>query len=93
MPKRGRPFGVQEYREPLSEIDPVLHVLRKMRFKKKLSQADFADHAGYAVSAVQRWERGKNTPKLSNLHILAQALGVRIAVVDANGRAIDDVDV
>ena len=44
-----------------------------------MSQAELGDVLGITRSAVQQWERGTNTPSLSNLTELARFFDVSLA--------------
>lgn len=53
--------------------------LRELRTAKRMSQAEVGDVLGVTRSAVQQWERGKNTPSLANLSELARFFDVTLA--------------
>lgn len=52
--------------------------LKKLRTKKKLSQAALAQRAGLSREYVNKIEAGRYDPPLSTLNILAKALGVPV---------------
>lgn len=51
-------------------------MLKKVRTKKKLSQAALAQRAGLSREYVNKIEAGRYDPPLSTLNSLAKALGV-----------------
>lgn len=51
-------------------------VLRELRTERDLSQEEFADRCRVSRPHVSRLETGKNSPSLSMLFQLADALGV-----------------
>lgn len=61
--------------------------VRQLRVKKGWTQDEFADIAGFHRAYVGAVERGERNLTLKNIHILAQALKVRIG--DLTG-GIDD---
>ncbi|KJJ85436.1 protein containing Signal transduction response regulator, receiver region [Candidatus Omnitrophus magneticus] len=52
--------------------------LRKLRKKQKLSQQILANKLNVAQSTIGMWETGKRTPKLDDLHRVADVLNVPI---------------
>lgn len=91
--KSGRPRGKPlAYRSPGPRVHPLIVILRKLRIKKGLTQGDLAEKAGYSIRTIESIERGKNTPEFHTLQILALALGVKMALVDADGQEITDVE-
>lgn len=57
----------------------ILHVaanLSRLRDELELTQAAIAGDVRVAKMSVSRWERGVQTPSLSKLVLLAEALGV-----------------
>jgi transcriptional regulator with XRE-family HTH domain len=53
--------------------------LRKLRRKRRMSQAALATNAGVSREYVARLETGHHDPSLSTLQKLAKALGVPVA--------------
>jgi transcriptional regulator with XRE-family HTH domain len=53
-------------------------MLKKLRTKKKLSQAALAKRAGLSREYVNKIEAGRYDPPLSTLNSLAKALGVPV---------------
>jgi transcriptional regulator with XRE-family HTH domain len=53
-------------------------MLRKAREEKGLTQAEFAQRAGFQPSAIAHFEAGRRSPSLDNLRRLADALSVTI---------------
>lgn len=53
-------------------------LIREMRLRKKLTQAELADKIGVTDKAVSKWERGCGAPDLSILPVLAAELGLDV---------------
>jgi len=63
-------------------------IVRRVRHEATLTQADLADRIGTTQSAVSRWERGHDEPRLETLARIVRACGFRLRMtVDR-----DDVD-
>jgi transcriptional regulator with XRE-family HTH domain len=52
--------------------------LKRLRTKKKLSQAALAQRAGLSREYINKIEAGRYDPPLSTLNTLAKALGVTV---------------
>lgn len=59
--------------------------LRRIRRVQDVTQAQLAERAGLATSTVQRIEKGVESPRITTVFRLAQALGV-----DAKALAFGD---
>lgn len=57
-----------------------LMALMKIRYQKKLSQAELADRAGMPQSTIARIESGKANPSLNTLLKIAKSLDVNLVV-------------
>ena len=57
-----------------------------------MSQAELGDVLGVTRAAVQQWERGSNTPSLSNLSELARFFDVSLADLMGAPAAPDSID-
>jgi len=55
--------------------------LKKLRLKKKMSQADLAKRADLSREYVNKIEAGRYDPPLSTINALAAALGVKAAAL------------
>ena len=70
-------------------------VLRAMRGRRGLTQADLARAAGVTQATVARWESGDAVPSGGNLHAAAFALGASpeeaVALASARGEASGDL--
>ncbi|RYG48830.1 XRE family transcriptional regulator [bacterium] len=77
----GSPFG--------SHVD-VGMVLRAMRERRGLAQADLAGRLGVSQAAVSKWELGEAAPSVETVHALGFALGAlaeeTLALASAAGR-------
>jgi len=67
-------------------------IIRELREKKQLTQAELADMLYVCDKTVSKWENGKGYPDLSMLEGLAGALGVSVAEL-LSGKAISNVNV
>lgn len=59
----------------------LMTALAQIRVDRGYTQRDLAAASGYCLSCICEWERGSRQPRLSALEDIAQALGVRIAIV------------
>ena len=67
-------------------------MIRELREKKQLTQAELAEKLYVSDKTVSKWENGKGYPDLSLLEALAKALDVSIAEL-LSGRAVSNVNV
>ena len=51
--------------------------IKELRKRRGMTQEGLAEAIGADQSTVQRWEQGKRTPDLNDMHNLADALGVQ----------------
>jgi len=85
---------------PLGASVNVGVVLRVMRERRGIAQADLARQLGVAQATVSRWETGEGVPSTETLHALGFALGATaeetLALASAQGEGDaglpDDVD-
>lgn len=68
-------------------MDTVAEMIRTARTGAALSQAELAVRLATTQSAVSRWERGHDEPRISTLRSILNACGRRL-VLDS----VDDVD-
>jgi transcriptional regulator with XRE-family HTH domain len=81
-------LGVVEMLAPRTIIDLAPgEIIRDARRRAGLSQAELARRVGTAQSALSRWERGHDEPRLSRLADVLRACGLRARLV------FDDADV
>lgn len=69
----------------------VAPMIRKARQESGLSQAALAQKLSTTQSAVSRWERGHDEPRLSTLESILGACG-RSLVLSTEQAVLDDVD-
>ncbi len=50
--------------------------LKELRVEKKLTMTELADKLHCSVMAVSRWERGKQTPNIETLIVIAKFFNV-----------------
>jgi len=69
-------------------------IIRELREKNRLTQADLADRLMVSNKTISKWENGKGLPDISLLEPLAEALGVSVlelmagtAVINSNKAA------
>lgn len=65
-------------------------MIRQARRESGLSQAELAERLSTTQSAVSRWERGHDEPRLSTLNSIMRACGRRLVI--ASEPAVDHVD-
>ena len=68
-------------------MDAVAEMIRSARKDAALSQAELAERLATTQSAVSRWERGHDEPRISTLRSILQACGRRLVL-----ESVDDVD-
>ncbi|MFO7549258.1 MAG: helix-turn-helix transcriptional regulator [Acidimicrobiia bacterium] len=72
-------------RVPLSEPAALPRAIRQWRLSAGMSQSELARRIGTAQSAVSRWERGHDEPRLSTLVAILRACGLTVELaVDAD---------
>ena len=64
-------------------------VVRQLREKKGITQAELADALAVSSKTISKWETGRGLPDISLLQPLAQALGVSVIEL-INGRQIEN---
>ena len=67
-------------------------MIKELREKKQLTQAELAEQLYVSDKTVSKWENGKGYPDLSLLEALAKALDVSIAEL-LSGKVISNVNV
>ena len=67
-------------------------VIKELREKNHMTQADLAERLGVSDKAISKWETAKGYPDISLLEPLASALGVSIAEL-ISGNAVSNVNV
>lgn len=72
-------------------IPKVGRRIRALREDRKLSLRSLAELSGLSVNAIGMIERGENSPTVSSLHNLADALGVNIVDFFEEPREFDTV--
>lgn len=76
----------------VADVRAIIAVLRQRRIALGLTQADVAEPAGVAASALAQWEVGGTFPKSRELARLARAVGMRLALVpDGTDAEADDL--
>ncbi len=56
--------------------EPLPSRLRRLREQCGLSRSELAERTGLSRPTIWAWESGKTQPRQSNLHTLANALGI-----------------
>ena len=67
-------------------------VIRELREKKHLTQAELAEKLFISDKTVSKWENGKGYPDVTLLEPIAQVFGVSVAEL-LSGRAVSNVNV
>lgn len=71
------------HKEPARAVDPLIYALRKRRIAKNLAVHELADRIGYHESTLRNTETGLSGPKLALIKDWAEALGLRLELVEA----------
>jgi transcriptional regulator with XRE-family HTH domain len=72
----------------ISDLAPG-EVIHDARRHARLSQAELARRIGTTQSALSRWERGHDEPRLSRLADVLRACGVRARIVFDDADSVD----
>lgn len=67
-------------------------VIKELREKKHLTQAELAEKLCVSDKSVSKWETGKGYPDISLLELIAEVLGVSVAEL-ISGNAVSNVNV
>jgi len=67
-------------------------IIRELREKKRLTQADLAERLFVSDKTVSKWENGKGYPDISLLEPIAGIFGVSVAEL-LSGRAVSNVNI
>lgn len=59
-------------------MESIGHEIRKKRNSKRMSQSVLAKNLGLSKASVSDWERGVNTPTISNLIKLERLLEIGV---------------
>ncbi|MEO6652699.1 MAG: helix-turn-helix transcriptional regulator [Ilumatobacteraceae bacterium] len=70
---------------PLGRPSDVGRLIRSSRERAGLSQTQLAERVGTTQSAVSRWERGHDEPRLTTLARLIRACGRSASIVVDDG--------
>lgn len=62
----------------MSDVDPIVAVLRAARLAQGLTVRQVAEAAVLGAGSISEWERGRHAPNLSSLRRWAIALGVKL---------------
>jgi len=68
-------------------MNSVSELIRSARTDAGLSQVELADRLATTQSAISRWERSHDEPRISTLQSILRACGRRLVI-----EAVDDVD-
>lgn len=78
------PRAVQRVRAEAGESPPAAgDLLRAMRLRRNMTQADVAERIGATQSVLAKWERSEDWPSAERLHALCFALGAHADEVTA----------
>lgn len=61
-------------------ITPAMAEAKRLREAMGVTQADISRRAGWDVTSVRRWEKGKQQPTLQSFSNYLEALGLRIKI-------------
>lgn len=51
--------------------------LRELRLERKLTPKELGDEVGVSDTTITRWESGRRSPNLENIHRLVKFFGVK----------------
>ena len=60
------------------DIASLGKLIKTLRKEKKMTQEDLASKLGVTISAISKWETGKNSPDISMLHKLSEILNISL---------------
>lgn len=63
-------------------------IVRAAIMKSGMTYKEMAEETGYSEFSIYSWANGKHIPSFNAVDDLCQAAGLRIAIVDENGREI-----
>lgn len=66
-------------------------VIKELREKKKLTQAEFAEKLNVSDKTVSKWETGKGYPDITLLETISEAFGVSVTEL-ISGNAINNMN-
>lgn len=69
-----------DLKDETDRMDSIMVALARCRVALGLTQQEVADRAGYHMSNLCAWERGRRSPSLRAVEDIAQVLGARIVV-------------
>ncbi len=72
--------------------EEVGKLLKELRLKHKLTQAELANRVGVTYQAVSRWEKGMNTPNLDTLLALKNIYGVSVDELLLNQQTMHKIE-
>lgn len=64
-------------------------VIKTLREKKKMTQAEFAEKIGVTDKAVSKWETGRGLPDITLIEPVAKALGLSVGELFAGEQVIN----
>lgn len=73
---------VRTHRGRGPDVEPVVEALYLARIRRGVSRAELAKRLGMAKVTIRSWETYERQPPLNHLRRWADALGVRLVVVD-----------
>lgn len=88
MSKRRKRQNIEEAGTPAFDIGSRI---RRLREARSLTLRALAERCSLSINAISLIERGKNSPTVSSLHALAEALGVGIIEFFKDEEAHDSV--
>lgn len=84
----------QRAKEPAKgkAVHPLVRWIWRQMNHQKASQEDVAERSGVASSTMRKWRQGINSPKLSDIEAVVNALGGKIIVRvdDDNGTTVKE---
>ena len=71
-------------KRPVNLTSAKLQQLFDLAIESDLTYEEIAHRAGYSLSAIDDWKRGKVSPKLNSFEDVLSVLGYKIIIVPEN---------
>jgi transcriptional regulator with XRE-family HTH domain len=85
-------YTYNDFRGGTMRNEEVGKLLKELRLKHKLTQAELANRVGVTYQAVSRWEKGMNTPNLDTLLALKNIYGISVDELLLNQQTMKKVE-
>lgn len=76
-------------RRPPTTASSAMRILLVEMNKTEMLDQEFADLAGFCRTSIRNWRIGKGSPSIMHFETLANALGLKLALIDKDGRILE----